>query len=552
MLKIKILKKSVHFFLSIIFLTCLMYCTSSKDENVVVFHKKFEIETSRFIGEFHQYIFDQDTFLFDASSEKNIYQRDLSWNIIDSIDVDFYPHQWIQDFHFISKDSILLVFFTNIFNEYHDDAMIIVDRNKNILETINLSNLPILMKPKFNVNNKETNRDYFLNYWTDFPLTYDKGRIVAPLSLYSSKKIEYPEKLQPNKIVHHYQNDSVSETPIKFSFLKDHKSYCNIYQKPIGTFHNSTLYAAYGYEPVIYKYNIDNHSFNKKYISFETMDTIYPSLVKDFFDLRNEHLFSRYNRICYDSTNQTIILFAQLGADSTESPLSRQNPIKTFVILDTSLNKLAEGIMPNQYDNRFNLIPYNGGFLIFKEEKKDGTVVYDYLNYTIEKKKSGFLKQEIQKIKNKYNKGFVKKPENEMILSYIEHLTQQKMNDAKILIIPIESTCTGFITGFSNAIQKNFEKLQDKSLFVILVSDKNVANPFIDIDGFIAQSIPKDYKSDSSSYKQLFYIDSTKIFFSYTDGWINPKYVECQSSKIVFNKNIDPNDFKLFTEKINR
>lgn len=549
---------TIVFILQIIFFVgCLTHCStfSDEEENVVVFYKEYEIHTNRHIGTIHQYVFDSDTCQFSFSSflDSKIYQRDVSLNIIDSIDVDFYPYQTILDYHFISKDSILLVFFTDIFNGYHDDAMIIIDRNKNILDKIDFSQLPVPMQPKFDLNgNTEMQRNYNLNYWK-FPLTFDKGRIIAPISLYDSKGIEDVENLSPISIVHHHQNDSVSETPIMFSSLKDHQSYSSKHQNPIGIFCNSTLYAAYGHEPVIHTFHIETNKYQKKQISFTTIDTVLPSFVKDFYDIQNSYLLTAYQKMYFDISNNTIIWFAQLGADSTESPLSRQNPIKTFVILDTSLHKLAEGIMPDIYDNRYNLIPYNGGFLIKKESKKDGTVVYDYLSYTIEKKKSGYLKNEIRERKKQYNKNFVKKSDNEMMLAYIENITRQKIKDGKILIVPIEASCQGCLSEFTQIIQKNFEKLQNKSLFVILVSDKSVVHLdyMMTIDKFILQSIPEAYQSDSAFYKQLFFIDADKKYLSFVDSWQNPKYLECQSSKIILNKVINPKDFQFFKERMN-
>lgn len=525
--------------------------SSCKEENVLLLHKEFEIHIPDIVGIDRQYIFDNDTLLFGLRIENNkIYQMNTSLMIEDSIDVNFYPLQSIWDYHFISKDSILLMIHPQYTNNYYDHIMMIVDRHKNILDTINLSKLPVPIKPSFNLKHDTTIQRYYALSFNNFPLTYNKGRIIAPISLYNSKNIERIKHPEPIQIIHHFQNDSISKTPISFSFYKDGLSYSYNHQRPIGTMSDSILYVAYGYEPMVYAYNMETNTLFQKYIPFTTIDSIKPYPIKSFYDIQKGHLLTAYKKMHYNAYDETILWLAQLGADSTESPLSRENPIITFVLCDKHLNKLAEGILPKEYRYYTFIRPYNNGFLAYKG-RKDGEIIYDFFSYTIEKKKSGYLRAEIQKRKQIYNQNFIKKPENEMILSYIEAITKKHINDAKILIIPIQASCQGCLHLFAQSIKENFKKLQAKSLIVILISDKNyiTINEYsFTVDNFISQSIPDTI--DDTLTRQLFYLDTNKTFLSFVNSWINPRYLECQSSKIIFNKIINPQEFKIFKEKL--
>lgn len=110
------------------------------------------------------------------------------WNInknkyVDSINVDVFDgYEFIWGYKIISRDSIILSYNTTYFGNFHDNAVILIDRDKNITGKFNFQGAPVPMFEKESRDHKKRERGLFENDWSfqihmsRFPLIYDKKK----------------------------------------------------------------------------------------------------------------------------------------------------------------------------------------------------------------------------------------------------------------------------------------------------------------------------------------------------------------------------------------
>ncbi|MDR0363593.1 MAG: hypothetical protein LBH92_01000 [Bacteroidales bacterium] len=460
-----------------------------------------------------------------------------SKKIVDSIDLDFHKKQLIEDFYIISPDSILLAFMPSYLGNLHDRALVMINREKKIIDTFFLDGLPVKTKAHF-----DTLHNYVTDY-KDFPLIHQDD--VVYTSLKYDERINYCDGHASLGFIDHRNHDAYSEIPIYFPCYGDHDFYTYRFRPLRGCFDGKeNLYAAFGHTPTLYKYNIATKELTQTYIPFITIDSIAPYFYTDKQSTYSipgyDHYKGEYMNMKYDPFNEIIIWYARVAADSTDSPLCKDHTIYTFALLDKDMNKIGEGVMPEGYYR--SLKPYNGGFLANNNFADGDKLILTFFNYKIEKKPSGYLASLIKERKDKYNEGYEHADIDVSLLRYANNITESK-GFSKFLLVPLEMSCETCLPAYAKIIKESLPSMKKNNdlAIVLIASEQKKADDFMKI-------IFDDAAVDNDA-KAFFYTDLTRRYLHYVDLWINPQYIEA-NKEIVYKKIINPGDMNLLREKL--
>lgn len=456
--------------------------------------------------------------------------------ILDSIDLRIHFPMEVTDAIIIGKDSIMIALNTIYENNYHDAAILIIDRNKNILDTVDISEFPVKTQDRPML--KDSNR-LFASFW-NFPLSYTSQTIFIPLNQWYYYSPHAPSLVG---LVKYHNNGTSNAISLPITYSKPPKGYywTPYYRTPCGITTNNATYIFFPNSPVLYKYLIKEQKIIKKTIEFRTIDEIKPYEIgkegKPFDAFK-----SKYESIVYDSSNHRLYMTARKNCDTTDGTLATQqeNSIYSFIILDEKMKKLGEGILPEGYYP--NILPYKNGFLLLKKDKEKKT--YSYFSYTIEKGNISYLKGQIQERRQKLNSICPKRTNRESLIAYLQNIVGRDYSKYSTFVLFSESACPHCSTKYTQVLQQNKQNILENDVAVIIINeDTSTITDFCnEVDGLLMAS-----GATPSLNKIPIYSDTNNTFYNFFEYWINIRIIRFDDKgSLILDEIINPSDMDKF------
>lgn len=471
-------------------------------------------------------------------SEQFIVYDKSDAKILDSIDLSIHYPLEVMDAIIIGEDSIMIALNTIYDNDFHDSAILIIDRNKNIIDTVDISDFPVKTHDRPMLN--DSNRLY-VSFW-DFPLNYTSQAIFIPFNQWYYYS---PHVSSLVGLVKYSNNGTSNAISLPITYTDSQKGYywTPYYRTPSGITTKNAAYVFFPNSPVLYKYLLKGQKIIKKTLKFSTIDKIKPYQVgeegKPFDAFR-----SKYESLVYDSLNQRLYLTARKNCDTTDGPLAAQeeNSIYSFIIMDENMKKLGEGIIPEGYQS--NILPYKNGFLLLKKDQDQEKHTFSYFSYTIEKGDVSFLEDQIRERRQKFNSICPKMTKKESLIAYFQKIVGQDYSKYSTFVMFSESACPHCSTKYTQVLRQNKQNILENDVAVIIINeDTSVITDFCnEADGL--QLAPGGMPPLN---KIPIYCDSNNAFHNFFDYWINIRIIRFDDKgSLILDEIINPSDMDKF------
>lgn len=465
--------------------------------------------------------------------------------VIDSIDLNTKPYMEVYDAVIVGKDSILIALNAVYDNDFHDESILLIDRNKNILDTFDLSSLPV--RTRNNIMEDNSTRHYVS--YAECPLLHHSQHFFIPILAWSDTGISSQSLIRMMSYAPGHKNMS-NELPISFPKVPKGFYWPSYYRSPHGTSSEDVIYFFFSNSPVLFCYNPEKSKLSREIVSFQTIGDILPYRIGETakpFDAYR----SRYENIVYDPTHQLLYMTAKIACDSSDGPLSiqRENAIYSFVILDKKMRKIGEGIIPDGHLPY--IIPYKKGFLLSKKNTPQTT--YIYYTYSFDNRNKNYLRDLINTRRAEYNKASPKLTKKEAVSSYLKRIIGENISAYSSFLLLSESACPHCTPQVSKILLRNkYNILTNEVAIVMINTDTRSINDFCkSIDGIILTPQQKLTISD----KIPIYCDTNNSFHSYFEYWVNYRYISFdKNGEIITDTIINPssiNDLNDLLQPIN-
>ncbi len=525
--------------IAIFFLSC-----NTDQQNFVVLHKEYVFSTITSPGEgvghtLRHHIDDNGHFISERIRTSDMHYLvidNTSGRIMDSVSLNIKRFVKIHDITPISKDSFLVALDPIFSNDFYDASMLVIDRNKNILDTVRLDKLPVRTSGNLMTDSPER---HFLSYFW-FPLVYKDGKIFTPMLKWehyvSPSKcpmgyISYPDKKNPNFTALPVTSPSAH----KGHFWPYH------YKSPLGCSSDNALYFMFGTEPVVYKYDYAIGNLSKKKFSFTSIDRKIKPYRKGIAPKQYDPYKARYEGIKYNKTLEHVLIIAKPSCDTTDGPLAtdQENFVYTFMLADKDLNPLGEGIIPADCYLP-SIIPYKNGFIISNKDVNNRT--YTYFTYTIEKRNRNFIKEQVKRQRDSLNRISPKLAHKDAVAAYLQKITGDNFSRHDNFLVFSEYACPSCGPLYADWLEKNSKRLLDEKTAVIVIS----SNPK-EISDF-CQSFGGQMTSAGSAFDGSnipVYSDTDRTFRLFVEYWLNVWQIQYDKDRnIAIDKNLNPRDFQ--------
>lgn len=514
-------------------------CSENKDQilNELISHKEFVIPQSNnptyfFVKPKVKLINSKWQLSYINPIKRKIFFLEIgNESIIDSIDINFYKYQYIQDYYILNNDSIFLAFNTVYFGLKHDKCIILTNRNKDILDSASFKGAQVPLT-------NQSVPDSILSYsdYTYFPLKYfQKGYLFASLAPYYHKR--YCDTIKTKKL---YQVTGKVTIGNKSNFLpydlyyecpKSETRYPNDFDYLRGEFdNNNRLYCRFGQSSYINCYNLnDNKLVYKKEIKSLFVSEINSVPIDKIDSLEN--LFPGYFNIAFNEYNKLFYQLVKLPITETAPPSIKNNSLFSIIVFNMEGDKIGEAILPYGYSKPISA--YKNGFLAYNqlESKKQNKIIVRYFE----------LGEKVKNLKNPME--YLQEKENGSIVNgkfgfeaYLNNFQNVSSNDT-IILVPLNRSCHSCIDKLGEFLENN--KLGVKNIPIILIANnKNVIDEYM-------------RKFNLEERKDLFILhDNTNIQSMYIQNWANPKMVI--RSEGVSERIFSPSDMKELFELLKK
>jgi len=451
----------------------------------------------------------------------------LFWSLtknsfIDSIDVSLFKTQFIQDYYLISKDTIMLAFNTTYFLMKHDNCVLIIDREKNIIDKMGFSNGPVLLEKNQSIMIDNTN--YYYSDYTYFPLFCYNNQSMASVASYHYKycdSIFFDNDIRPLGIISSSKlNIPYEAVGITFDCPTYGKYLPINFKYPRGAYNNSELvYFGFGNEPVLYSINLANKKIRSNKIEFSSIEDI--SLSSQEYNMFFDYSQPEYLDIVYNPYTKQIFWFARLAVDASAPPICQNYPQYSFVVVNENLEKIGEGILP--LGHQPPVIPLKNGFFVSNKMKsnENNKIIYSSFSLLISKNNSKSVDEMIYNQSNNLEVN-----QESLYKEYFEFVTMQ--NHGKFLLLPLDNSCITCLDKISNFFLK-INTMNDLcgSLKIIIISNNEGK-----INSFVSSSKLMDYVGDNV------YIDKNDKAKRYFVSWTNPRIITVDKKGLIVHDKI--------------
>ncbi|MDP1725391.1 MAG: hypothetical protein Q8M15_01305 [Bacteroidota bacterium] len=386
-----------------------------------------------------------------------------------------------------SLDTIIIQIGSTYFNWVHDTTLFMINRKGQLLATANYEGAPVRVRSKItnltNLREIEPENANFVSYSGDFPLVYDKRFNSVLASFvgfsnitryckninsdvnYSSGLLYFDERpFKPLKEVHYPCGDTGSYYGLNFKFLR-------------GTFNNRSGESVFAFGNNNNIIAMDtNFKLTHYRINSYILDTIYP--LDEYYDEFTDYSRGEFLKLAYDQYKDCYYRIIRVGNNIENKrerikPIKYQKMVETYLIqtIDTKFNLIAEGIIPEVYNNDFMyFIPYKDCLLFFNTLKSSerGKMVFDKVTLSFQNNSLSNYKNDVfEKIK-KHKADF----ENTSFKSYLTNITGSKRKSA--VIFHMENSCRSCIDFYVSYIKMNINKFDfDKISVILITGNKN-------------------------------------------------------------------------------
>ncbi len=531
-----------HPFLFLSLVVVLLTSCHTRQQNCVILHAEQE-----FTVRAHNYPTDSPPHSFCdnnghliiehvRSSDKKLIVYDRTADcIIDSVDLNIKRFMKVCDAIAISKDSFLVALDPLYSNDFYDATMLVIDRNKNILDTVRLDKLPIRTRGNLMTDSPER---HILSYFL-FPLVYKNGKIFTPMHKWEHSAspsrcpmgyISYPDKNTPN----------FTALPVTSPSMRKGRFWPYHYKEPLGCSSDDALYFMFGAEPVVYKYDYATGNLSKKKFSLSSIDKRIKPYPVGLYPKQYDPYKARYEDIKYNKTLEHVLLIAKPSCDTTDGPLAtdQENFVFTFMLADKDLNPIGEGIIPA--DCYPNFIPYKKGFLFCKKNAEPVTFIY--FTYTIEKRDRNFIKEQVRRQRDSLNRLSPKLSHKDAVAAYLQKITGENFSRHSNFLIFSEYACPSCGPLYADWLEKNRQKLIDEKTAVIVINSKpkevsDFCQSFSGQQASAGEALPGDILP--------VYSDTDRTFRFFVEYWINVWQIQYDKERnIAIDKYLNPRDFQ--------
>lgn len=542
----------------LIFLTLLCFifikCNTIKNSthNTIVLDKQYDVvmkldkNANAFLGVVEKYRIDSNGDLLSQSlffKNWTLYFTNLTTGVVyDSIDLNIFPYQYIENFEIISRDSILLFFGAAYQNDNNDQTILIVNRKKEILANLSPNSFPFQMS--WMTFNDLQNNDIYNSEFYYFQPSIFQNKIYIPLI---RRGMHPTDKHQDSLIaVYDFKEKKIKRLPIKFSSLPNGYDWTTEFKIPNGILVNGNIYTFFPCESIIYKISPIDDKIETKIIDFKTIDPIKPYPINQNIDDHEDKFRSKYYELTYLTNKNEFIWVARSGCDSSDSRVTTmfKNDFYPFVILDKSLNKVGEGLIPPNYSR--SVIPYKDGLLLYKRDTD--SLTFTYFTYSIVDLDPIVLKKQIQEKRKQINDLNPDVSESESFRMYLEKLSADPVvKNRKFIFIPLHASCTSCKPTYANIIKKYKQSILKNEIRIVLISDNiqeiQSYKEIIKNNQSVLWGIPSDF---------IIYEDTNYIYNQYVNTWINLLYIEFDENSTISKKLIvNPNKIEEFKNILN-
>jgi hypothetical protein len=496
----------------------LLACKNSKT-NVLLFNSKKDIvlpylSDTKFPGGAKLCFAGTDTFIVfrdkQIRGKQQCYVRlyDVKKNLyVDSIDLNLFEHYVnIQDFNYINSDSIILAYNTSYLADYHDHAIVIINRKKELLAKANFRGAPVLLYEQ----NNEVKRDFFCySMYRDFPIIYKYGFILSSLAF--NEKDKFGDRVR--------EENFMTMGKLYFDSTRNYKGiytidthYRDIYFPPKlvnfrGAWNGKNqVVFAYGYSGKVHILDLEKETISTRYVDFISIDTIKPR--KEAYENYDDPYQAEYSKFYYDPFKNVYYWLARLPLDENFSPLFCYYPQYAIVMLDDQMNKLGEGMLP--FGCTYPIIPLKEGLLVYNKHKSDSLerIVFEKLEVGVQKMQKEFIKEMIIQQYRTYNKKSLTESD------YLNKICGLSEYFSNFLLINIDISCPCVTLKLGDFLKANPVVFEEKKMALILISDKSQK-----VDRFIEKYCLETYKGSH------IFSDTEKVYYTVFPRWGNIKYL---------------------------
>ena len=422
------------------------------------------------------YIEGNDSFILVLDQTRlKIFFYDLGKReITDSVSVKVFNHYvYIQNFEVLSRDSIILAFNPTYLADYHDQAVVLINRKTEIIGEFNFRGAHVLM-----VNdNKNVQRNfYFFSNFNTFPLIFKEGVMISPLSL--NQREVFGEKIRQ---LNPYTLGKASlDTNILYKgvFTID-TSYSDVFfysisKRPRGCLgYNNQIIFGRGYNSQLLYFDFDEEIIRTKWVDFVSVDTILPLTYNpvSYIDLS----VPDFQQIYYDAHNRRYYRIARLPLNKHTTNAMHDFPQHSFVVLDEKLNKIAEGLLP--FGCAVPLIPLNNGLLVWDKAKSFSNNRLSFKHLELK-----FTESDVKTFLKSIEKQFVSNRIGENISSkeYLKQVCNSISGFKHFILIDIDISCPSVLIKLGDSLSNNIDVFKRNRIALVLISkDKQAVSEYL-------------------------------------------------------------------------
>lgn len=534
------IKVLLYSLLTVLFSSCL---TNKENTHVVLLHEEYDIVIDHSYNRncpyygLSSHYYDNDCLV--AEGIKWTSQQYFKYNVsdsvlLDSVSLKVRPNIQIDDCYFLDKDTILIVANPSYERDLHDGIILLVDRNRNIIDSIGLYDFPVKSSCRLNMTDPER---MFVSYYL-FPLVCKHDKIVVPMVHWG----HYFPGLSNDSVVGviNIRTKQTNKLPIAPPIASDGYYWGYFYTYPRGLDVGDNLYIFFGASPRLYKYNMKTDDVVARSIPFETIEDIRPYKIPEE-NPQFDPYRSQYEDLFYDSHRKLLYWTAKIKCDTTDGPYATQyvNYIYSFAILDENMHKIGEGVLPEGYSHE--IIPYKEGFLLFKRNQP--RLTYTYFTYSISNGSGKILKEQIKNRRENYNNDYPKLSKDKAFTNYIRKIVGEKYTFFKRFVIIPATSCPTCIPVYEQLLKNNKSTfLINKTAVILINNDTSQISDFL-------ESIEENKESNELKVNKIpVYCDTTNEYRYYFNEWVNLRCIELDSNKrnIIFDKTINPSSLMEF------
>ncbi len=416
----------------------------------------------------------------------------------------------IEDFGYLNKDSVFVMYAPAYNDFYHDSILFLINDNGKIKKSFSFDNAPVLCKNNPEYENNDAAVYLNSNIYEHF--NYINNKIFLMFASKTQVLGDFAYSNLPMAGYINSKNNNFQPININFPDIKYGQTYFpGAFKRFFATLSspNNILYS-FKYTPTILQYNYKTKEIIKRQIKSSIYDTIYPSLTEKDVPKEYDFEFSypEYMNLVYDKYRNFYYRFIF-------SPIEYNRTV-SLLIADSSFNVIAEGFPPTNSFNLFITKDYIITIGSNTRKPSQGNIIFTCYKL---KFRDGTNQELISKIKvNKKNIELINKP----ITHYLKKNKKIKDKNSTTTIMYYEMCpkIREFVLGFYQFNKTKFEKA---NVNLVLVTEN-------------VQSLKNDLKKFNllPENNSNIFIDSTYTFASYNGNKRNdlPRIVTVRNNKI--------------------